>query len=111
MASIKSTPRTKTAIRKADRLPRNLLPGSKARPNVQYPQTSEGGGTGAYPCKVTGAPTGGSYPVDVHKNGKTEPKTGTAEIQVLQLHISSIIPTGSWLMGFDTTLANYNDEE
>ena len=65
----------------------------------------------SYPCKVTGAPTAGVYPVDVYKDGKTETKTGTGNIQVLQLHISSVIPTGTWLMGFDTTLVNYNDEE
>ena len=75
------------------------------------PLPGGGGGTGAYPCKVTGSPTGGVYPVDVHKNGKTETKTGTGDLQVLQLHINETIPTNSWVMGFDTTIANYLDEE
>ena len=42
MASIKSTPRTKNAIRKADRLPRDLIPPTKQRPSIQGPQLSAG---------------------------------------------------------------------
>ncbi len=103
-----STPRTVSAIQKADALPRNMIPGPYKR---STPPVSAGAGTEAYPCKITGSPSGGAYPVDVHKDGKTETKTGTGDIQVLQLHISETLPTDTWLMGFDTTLANYNEEE
>ncbi len=69
------------------------------------------GGTGSYPCITTGAYSGGKVPVDVYKNGLDQPKTGTGDLYVMQLHISSDIPIGTKMMGFDTSLVNYNDEE
>ena len=77
----------------------------------QFGGVSGAGGTGSYPCITTGAYSGGKVPVDVYKNGLDQPKTGTGDLYVMQLHISSDIPIGTKMMGFDTSLVNYNDEE
>jgi len=80
-----------------------------AKVTIIYGTGSESAVTNSYPCITTGGPTGGAYPVGVYKDGRTLPMTGTGTIQVLQLHISSVIPVGTWLMGFDTTLVNYSE--
>ncbi len=71
-------------------------------------RSSSTNGTGSavssYPCKITGSPTVGEYPCDIHKNGKHEDKTGTGTIQALDLHINETIPSGTWVVGHDSTV-------
>jgi hypothetical protein len=113
--AIKATASTVTAIQKAAKLRTDVSGGAKERRNTvkasNGSSTNIGGDiSSGYPCKITGAMTGGAWPVAVYKEGKSNPSTGTGKLQVLQLHISSDIPVGTWLMGFDTTLVNYNSE-
>ena len=60
-------------------------------------------------CKITGGPTGGKYTVDIHANGKDQPATGTADLLIEQINIYSTLSTGTWVLGFSSTLVNYND--
>jgi len=63
-----------------------------------------GAGKSGIPCKITGEPNNGIYPVDLHANGKNELKTGTGELELLSVHIGEELESGDWVVGHKTTV-------
>jgi hypothetical protein len=105
--AIEATPRAIRAVKKADRLPRDLTVTKRNR--ITSPGSGSSG-LGAFPCISTGPLEAGKVPVDVYANGLAEEKTGTADLYIMQIYISSDVPVGTKLIGYETTIANYNDE-
>lgn len=60
--------------------------------------------TGALPVQITGSPTSGEYPVNIHSDGKHEPKTGVGTLEVYNITIDEVIPVDTWLSAYKSTL-------
>jgi len=70
---------------------------------VSVPGGGGGGGDGGpTTVRVSGAPVNGRYPVQVFGNGPHVAHTGTAFVEILNLSISEILPTNTWLNAFWT---------
>lgn len=62
----------------------------------------EGGG-GAIPAIITGG-SDGNYSVDLYEDGISEPSTGSATLEVLNLNISETLPVGTKVMAHPAAL-------
>lgn len=71
---------------------------------------SGGGGSGGFPCRITGVPVGSDYPIDIHRNGRDATKTGEGYIEVFNVHMGQVVSISSWVMGFDSSVRVIGDE-
>jgi hypothetical protein len=99
MKALIATPRTVSAIRKADRLP-TVVPGGKMRKG----SLSVSGDNGCYPARVL-SKDGTTYLCDLYENGVGLPATRTnVPVLVLQIEPAETIPAGTWIMAAQSAI-------
>ena len=55
-------------------------------------------------CKITGGNSTQGFSVDIYANGKDKPVTGNGIIYATEMAISSVLPSGTWVIGHFTTI-------
>ena len=95
MKAIAATPRTISAIRRADALTTSIPGGEWRKGNV--PQ-SGGGGSCLYPAKVL-SKSGLYHLCDIYGNGIDNAATLEGQkVFILQLNLAETLTTGTWIM-------------
>ena len=107
--AIAATQRTIGAIRKADKLPRNLTGNGIKRVPVSK-TTSNASGTSTLPVKITAKTDYNTYTADVFGDGLDQTATVTgATIRVLSIATTETIPTGTILFASPLAWADLAD--
>ena len=72
-------------------------------PNGWVIQVATGGNT-ACAAIITGK-TGTDYDVDLYGDGLDSTKTGTATMQIVEIHINDVVPTGTKVIAYPTNVS------